>query len=444
VNSEFIRPSFSPDRASGRRGALDAPDPPPVESRRETPMNRLTRCSVPPSAALPGGLAWAMVATAVLCGISMGAPTSTAASPIADTVRQRSRHRVITIPTLDVAGERQRQVVVESVPGQYLGHPTTVLLADGRTILATYPLGHGGPAAVLKKSTDGGLTWSDRLPVPDNWRTATNCPCLHRLIGPNGVERLFVIEGIGAMRQSMSLDNGRTWTPFMPNGLHCVVAPITVVAIRNGRYLALYQRGNQDRDASPQTLWQSVSSDGGVTWGPERQITPAVEGADLCEPGVIRSPDGRQLAALIRENRGKYNSLLITSDDEGRTWSPPAELPASLTGHRHMPRYARDGRLVITFRDTAPTSPTRGEFVAWVGTYDDVVRDGEGRYRVRLLTSPKKWDLGYSGLERLPDDTFVTTTYAVLNAGEQNSVISIRFALEELDRRLQACPLPAR
>lgn len=84
-----------------------------------------------------------------------------------------STRSVMGIPTIDISAEKDRQVIVERIPGQYLGHPTTVLMGDGRTIFVTYPLGHGGPAAVLKKSMDGGLTWSERLPVPDNWKTAT-------------------------------------------------------------------------------------------------------------------------------------------------------------------------------------------------------------------------------------------------------------------------------
>jgi BNR repeat-like domain len=347
--------------------------------------------------------------------------------------------RGYTIPVIDVSAERERQVIVESIPGQYLGHPTTLLMPDNKTIFVTYPLGHGGPSAVLKKSTDGGLTWSGRLPVPENWKTARNCPCIHRLVGPDGVARLFVLEGNGAMRQSVSLDEGKAWTPFEPNGLHCVVAPITIEPISGGRHLMLYHRGFSERDRSPLTIWQSISPDGGLTWQDERQVA-AFSGADPCEPAIIRSPDGKQLVAVMRENRRRYNSLLIVSNDEGETWSDPVELPASLTGDRHMPRYAHDGRLVMTFRDTTHESPTRGDFVGWVGTYDDMVNLREGQYRVRLLNSPTKMDLGYPGLELLPDGTFVTTTYAVLNEGEKNSVVSVRFSLKELDDKAARLP----
>lgn len=352
---------------------------------------------------------------------------------------KRARPVTYTIPTVDLSAETERQVVVESTPGQYLGHPTTVLLADGRTILCTYPLGHGGPSAVLKRSEDGGLTWSERLPVPENWATATNCPCLHRLTGPDGVERLFVFEGRGRMRQAVSLDNGLSWTPFEPNGLHAIVAPITIVPISGGRHLAIYHRGEGDRDVPPLVLLQAVSSDGGLTWHDERQVL-AMELANPCEPALVRPPDGRQLLCLIRENSRRYNSLMMVSDDEGQTWSEATELPASLTGDRHLARYAPDGRLVCCFRDMAEGSPTKGDFVAWVGTYEDILAGREGQCRVRLLNSPVKGDLGYPGLEVLPDGTFVATTYAVLRPGEKQSVVSVRFKLSEIDERLRQMP----
>ena len=51
-----------------------------------------------------------------------------------------------TIPILDIDGWLDHQVIVEREPGQYLGHATTVLLEDGKTILTVYPKGHGkGP-----------------------------------------------------------------------------------------------------------------------------------------------------------------------------------------------------------------------------------------------------------------------------------------------------------
>ena len=69
--------------------------------------------------------------------------------------------RGYSIPLIDLAGETQRQVVVDREAGQYLGHPTTVLLEDGKTILLRLSKGHGKGAIVYKRSADGGRTWSE-------------------------------------------------------------------------------------------------------------------------------------------------------------------------------------------------------------------------------------------------------------------------------------------
>ena len=324
--------------------------------------------------------------------------------------------------------------------GQYLGHPDTVLMPDNRTMFCTYPLGHGGPSALLKKSADGGLTWSDRLPVPDNWKTAKNCPCIHRLIGPDGIERLIVLEGNGDMRQSISVDDGETWTPFEPNGLHCIVVPNRVIPLSDGRYIAIYV-DHGTRSHGDHVIMQSITADGGLTWEKQRLIAQH-EDALPDEPGVIRSPDGKQIAAVMREQSRAYNAMVITSDDEGQTWSECREAAAGVTGDRHNLAYAPDGRLVVVFRDTALTSPTKFNFVAWVGTYDDLVNGREGEYRVLLLRHqgnfpPDEYgDCGYAGLEVLPDGTFVATTYLIHKPGEEHSVISVRFDLTELDARV--------
>ena len=353
----------------------------------------------------------------------------------------RTQPTAYTLPTLDLSADKARQVVVaRGTQDLYQGHVHTLLMPDNKTIFAVWTIGHGGTCGPMKKSSDGGLTWGDLLPVPDNWHKVRNCPTIHRLIDPKGTARLFVFAGNGDMHQSISEDDGKTWTPMARNGLHCVVVPITIVPIDGGkRYLMHYHRGPNDRDRSPLIIWQSTSADGGLTWSPERKVGEFA-GADPCEPAIIRSPDGKQLASICRENRRRYNSLIFFSNDEGKTWSTLRETPAAQTGDRHMPRYAPDGRLVMVFRDTCQGSPTRGDFVAWVGTYGDLAKGREGQYRVRLINSPKKGDLGYPGLELLPDGTFVATTYAVLKAGEKNSVVSVRFKLPEIDERAKMQP----
>jgi hypothetical protein len=93
-----------------------------------------------------------------------------------------------------------------------------------------------------------------------------------------------------------------------------------------------------------------------------------------------------------------------------------------------------DGRFVIAFRDQAPASPTRGHFVAWVGTYDDIRNARPGQYRIKLLHSHAGGDCGYPGMERLPDGTLIATTYIKYQPGpEKHSVVSVRFKIAETD-----------
>lgn len=355
---------------------------------------------------------------------------------------QSTASREITIPTFDVADEVSRQVVIAAgTETIYQGHPTTVLLPDGKTMFCVWTYNHGGPCGPMKRSDDGGLTWSELLPVPDNWSQVRNCPTIHRLIDPQGKARLFVFAGQGpdgTMHQSRSDDDGRTWTPMESNGLTCVMPFCSIVPVDGGkRVLGLtnIRRPGETKEPRSNIVVQSFSDDGGLTWS-EWQVVLDLPGCKPCEPWMIRSPDGKKLLCVMRENNRKLNSWWMASDNEGRSWSQASPLPASLTGDRHVGRYAPDGRLVIVFRDQAAKSPTRNHFVAWVGTYADIIEGREGQYRVKLLESHAGGDCGYPGLERLPDGTFVATTYIKYRPGpKKHSVVCTRFKLEEFDAK---------
>ncbi len=344
-----------------------------------------------------------------------------------------------SIPLIDLADESHRQVVVDREPGQYLGHPTTVLLEDNKTMIAVYPKGHGRGGIVRKKSTDAGLTWSDRLPVPANWATSKEVPTIYRVIDPQGVKRLIMFSGLYPIRMAVSEDDGKTWTPLEPIGdFGGIVAMGSLVRLKNSNYMALFHDdGRFLRGAGKKHkfhVFKTISKDGGLTWG-QPQIIAQHATAHLCEPGAIRSPDGKQIALLLRENSRRHNSFVIFSNDEGNTWTEPIELPGALTGDRHTGRYAPDGRLFITFRDMTHESPTRGDWVGWVGTYEDIVNGRQGQYRVRIMDNYVKTDCAYPGLELLADGTFVTTTYGHWIKGESPFIVSVRFKVEEIDDR---------
>ena len=346
--------------------------------------------------------------------------------------------RGYTLPTIDLAGQAQRQVIVDREPGQYLGHPTTVLLEDHRTMIVVYPKGHGRGAVVMKRSTDAGLTWSERLPVPKSWATSLEVPTIHRVIDRQGVKRLIMFSGLYPIRMAVSEDDGGTWSELEPIGkFGGIVTMADVVRLEDGAYMALFHDDGRFLRAGGKAtgkfyVYKTLSTDGGLTWGEPEVIAHRAD-VHLCEPGAIRSPDGNEIALLMRENSRRRNSFVVFSDDEGERWSEPIELPGSLTGDRHQGRYAPDGRLVVSFRDTTHESPTKGDWVAWVGTYDDIVRGREGQYRLRLMDNHKGGDCAYPAVELLPDGTFVLTTYGHWIEGEMPFIASVRFKLEEID-----------
>ncbi|MDG1510057.1 MAG: sialidase family protein [Mariniblastus sp.] len=348
---------------------------------------------------------------------------------------------------IDLDDQAYRQVVVDHEPGQYLGHPTTCLLEDGKTMLCVYPKGHGRGSIVYKRSNDGGLTWSDRLPTPANWSTSKEVPTLHRVVDADGKKRIIMWSGLYPAKLAVSEDDGKSWGDLKPVGDWGGIVVMGFVEKLNtgpGHYMAMFHDDGRFFAKTPAKnktrtfdLYKTFSTDGGLTWSFPESVYRSSD-VHLCEPGCIRSPDGKKLAVLLRENARRKNSHIIFSEDEGKTWSKPRELPLALTGDRHTGKYGADGRLFISFRCNSPTDkrksrPFEGDWVGWVGTWEDLENGSDGQYSVRLKDNKKGYDTTYPGVEVLPDDTFVVTTYGHWSQGEQPYILSVRFKLSELD-----------
>ncbi len=346
-----------------------------------------------------------------------------------------------TIPQIDLANDVVRQVTIDKETGQYLGHPTTVLLEDGTTILCVYPKGHGKGELVLKRSEDGGKTWSERLPTPTSWATSKETPHMYPVTDKDGIDRLILFSSLYPIRISVSEDNGTTWSELAPIGEYGgIVGMADMIETGAGNYTAFFHDDGRfiTKNGSNTGLFHVYavdSIDGGLTWSAPRVVAhdPTVH---LCEPGLILSPDGNMYAMLLRENSRKKNSHICFSKDEGKTWSTPVEMPRSLMGDRHQGVYADDGRLFISFRDTDKESETAGDWVAWVGTFEDLELGNVGAYRIRLSDNKHSWDCAYPGVELLPDGTIFTATYGHWDEGEQPYIRGVHLTLKELDEML--------
>lgn len=400
---------------------------------------------------------------------------ASAAKPsVAAFVGNRKPRRDYSIPVVDLNNQSAFHVIVAKdidSPNQYLGHPSTVLLNDRKSILAAFPTGHGRGRLRLRRSADGGRTWSS---VADPGVQLAELPTLFSTQRPDGKTRIVLVTCVpktGELKWMDSDDQGVTWSVLKTKKLGgtrgIIVALSSTWRVRDDEgkptftWRGVFHDYNFDnftidltfeREADTPEKWST-------RFGNMRRINFASptglsrgRQAQLCEAGVVRSPDGKQLALLFRPQRKQTNAMISLSSDEGLTWSDPKELPGSLTGERHVARYAPDGRLFVTFRDYSPINPgnpTHADWVAWVGRWEDLIHGREGQYRVRMKdnygnsTNRNVGDCGYAAVELLPDGTFVCTSYGhwELARGQKHPngrgrspyIIATRFKLKQLD-----------
>ena len=240
---------------------------------------------------------------------------------------------------------------------------------------------------------------------------------------------------------SVSEDAGETWSELAPIGEYGgIVGMADMIETGKGQYTAFFH--DDGRFIAQDGAWTGLfhvyavdSVDGGLTWS-EPRVVAHLPDVHLCEPGLFLSPDGKKYAMLLRENSRKKNSHICFSEDKGKTWSTPIEMPRSLTGDRHQGVYTKDGRLFISFRDTVEESKFFGDWVAWVGTFEDLEKGNEGAYRLRLSDNHHRGDCAYPGVELLPDGTIFTATYGHWDVGEQPYIRGVHLNLEELDKML--------
>lgn len=379
-----------------------------------------------------------------------------------------------TLPTYKL--NPAKQIVIDREKGQYIGHPDAILLDDDQTILTTYPLGHGIGEAVLNRSLDGGCTWEGRSLPNETWKTSQETPTIYTLDFLNGTQKIITISGgpgwgddqFKGFKTSISTDSGETWSDYKEwfIGTETLVAMASLIRVKdeNGKWLDKWLGVFHNYDFVNYKTYLTFNEDGEEEWS---RPVPLLKGhreveasLQLCEICMLRSPDKSELAMIARSQSHMHTSTVSFSQDEGKTWTKPKELPGSLNGERHQAQYDPiSNRLVISFREIIldynqnglieDDDWMAGNWVAWVGSYTDLVHGHDGQYRILLgedfTPSPKGGDCGYAGNVVQEDGTFFLNSYGYFDEKEVNTlgtdakpyVIGVRFTLEHIDQELK-------
>lgn len=377
---------------------------------------------------------------------------------------------------------------------KYLAHPDSIVIQNqsGQNVLHTfYVLGHGKGALAVKTSTDGGLTYSERLvDIPESWSKSEETPTVFELDFVDGTKKIMLVSGCPKWAGTRDgdgfcvsiLGEDGQWSEFerffgKDDEFHVnpIVAMSSLVHLKeNGEFVDKWMGFFHDDKFKLYCTTLSFEGEKMIWSKPKEYLKNSYDESNkaidqrhlakmvnLCEVLVVRSESGNGdiLCMIGRSNTKRINSLMAFSYDEGKTWSQLKEVPAELNGERHKAIYDGD-RLFITFRSIERDPKLLKQFnktkfvsdgwVAWVGTFDSLLewyKNGtadQTAVRIKLAhiyldgqTSPQKLansDTGYCGV-CLIDGYIVVTTYGrACPNDERTMIISKRLNLSDIDK----------
>lgn len=342
--------------------------------------------------------------------------------------------------------ERETPVTVYRAPDHYANQAIITRCPNG-DLLCIFNEERGMQHAdngytTLVRSTDGGRSWDPAsrvvvLPATElvgNWDPAITPLRDGRLMvnlcltaffqrgiawaGPQyDASEYLAFKGWTGTAVLTSSDNGWTWSEPVPVNIKPMKHGGTRVGVLElpdgGLLLPLYGKIT-DSGISPlgetTRAFAVRSDDGGRNW--EYCATLAYDPGHIIsfsEPALLRLASGRLIGVLrahVRPGQRPDNMYLVTSDDDGFSWSAPRRL--ALWGYPAHLLTLQDGRVLMTF------GYRRHEFgVKGCVSEDGLTWDPANQFTIHAggqapPSEPTWWHTGYPCSTQLPDGTLVT------------------------------------
>lgn len=326
------------------------------------------------------------------------------------------------------------------IPALVVTRPGTLLaFCEGRK---TGRGDHGDLDLVLKRSTDGGQTWSPQQLVHEEGGTApitigNPCPVVDQDTGTvwltfcRNNDRVFVTH---------SVDDGQTWAaPIEITGSvkdaawgWYATGPGHGIQLRRGRHAGRLVVPCDCREAQGTGNWNEkgrslviYSDDRGRTWK-RGQITD--KGMNECE--VVELADGTLLLSM-RNYLGKNRRAFARSTDGGESWSPPVhhEQVYCPTCQASVHRGRLEPQTVLLY--SGPGGPGRNNLTLRASL------DEGGTWPVAKVL--QEGPSAYSDLAVLPDGQLA----CLYEAGREHAYATILFARFPLSWLTAAPPEPS-
>jgi len=246
------------------------------------------------------------------------------------------------LPLIDISNRKDIQTVIAAgTKDIYQGHPTTVLMPDGKTIYAFWTISHGGACGPVAESDDGGYIWKridERMPSEySGWHYI--CPTVFNITGPDGKDRLWVFSGSQRKPLFETADKGKNWIPVDDSRARYLASLWKNGIDRNFKLELPQKLENQGRDFSffrfeesdgtkgiyassaEKYMARIVSEDGGKTWKEEKPLDYPFR---MPATGMVKLLDGSYMMFGQIHNKGVGNESITSSvsKDGGFTWSP--------------------------------------------------------------------------------------------------------------------------